>query len=560
MGPTGRGVKPAKSNGCLIGAVLAIGIALIGCTLAYALLQRQERPRDESRVELVIAYSPEKGAAFQELATAFNARRPRLSTSNKEVVVVPLEMPADEMAAAAATNAVVAVSPDSSVWLGEIDRAWQEAQSTDVGLVGVQTRYMVSPVVIAMWREVATEMGYPERELGWSDLLAAADDSPTFRWSHPSAKSASGLLATLALFYAGSGTTRGLTPEIALAEETLAYVSRLEKTVVHYGEGELAVMEQIVARGRQYLDAFVVQEQLVVRYNQAHPGNDLVAIYPSEGTLWEDHPIALIEHPDRTDEERLAYQLFIEYLAEAGSQALVLRHGYRPADLSIALDGADSPIRAEFGVDPARPYTTLQVPGASVIAIVRNAWRHTKRQANIYLVVDTSGSMEGEKTRDTKAALHAFVSQVQGSQDRVGLIGFASRASERVPLTQVSEGREALAVAIDRLEPTGNTALIDGVDLAYDKLVFLNDTERINAIVVMTDGKENRSRTDIHALLADLERSAMSELPVVVFCIAYGTDADHAVLNAISESSGGFTRQSDVGTIEELYRVLSNYF
>ena len=560
VGPTGKGVKSARSNGCLIAGIVAVGIALIGCTVTYALLRRQEQPRDERRVELVVAYSPEKGAVFRELVDGFNDTRPSLSTPNKDVIVTPIEIAPDEMAAAAAANQVDAISPDSSIWLGEVDRAWDEAQGTDTGLVGDSARYMVSPVVIAMWRDVAAEMGYPERELGWQDLLRAADGNPQFRWSHPSANSASGLLATLALFYAGSGTTRGLTQEIATSEETLAYVARLEKTVKHYGEGELAVMEQVEARGREYLDAFVVQEQLVVQYNARDAGAELVAIYPSEGTLWEDHPLALLEHPDRTDEERLAFQLFKEYLATPASQALVLRYGYRPTDLSIPLDGADSPIRAENGVDPAKPYTTLQVPGASVIAVVRNAWRHTKRQANIYLVVDTSGSMKGNKIVDAQTALQTFVAQVQGGQDRVGLIGFATRAREQVPLTQVSEGREMLTQAIDRLEATGNTALIDGVDLAYDKLVSLNDRERINAIVVMTDGKENRSNTRISALTGALGRSAQSDLPIVVFCIAYGSDADLAMLNAISGAAGGFTRQGELGTIEDLYKTLSTYF
>ncbi len=35
-------------------------------------------------------------------------------------------------------------------------------------------------------------------------------------------------------------------------------------------------------------------EQIVINANQ-QPGVDLVAVYPNEGSLWQDHPLALLE-------------------------------------------------------------------------------------------------------------------------------------------------------------------------------------------------------------------------------------------------------------------------
>jgi uncharacterized protein YegL len=51
-----------------------------------------------------------------------------------------------------------------------------------------------------------------------------------------------------------------------------------------------------------------------------------------------------------------------------------------------------------------------------------------------------------------------------------------------------------------------------------------------------------------------------SELPVVVFAIAYGDDADMNTLEAISEPTGGQVREGDLETIRELYKILSTYF
>ena len=454
-----------------------VGVVLVSCLLGYAVLRRLRSENPTRDVTLTIAYSPEKEEVFQRLAQSFNETRPRLDNGKRVQVVIASVSP-DAMVDHALSNTYDAISPDSSIWLGEIERRADDTGAVGQSIVGDTVRYMVSPVVIAMWRDVAESLGYPEKDLGWQDVLQAAADNPAFRWSHPSTSTASGLLTTLALFYAGSGTTRGMTEEDATSQATIDYVTRLERTVKHYGEGELAVIQQIEAQGRAYLDAFVVQEQLLVQYNREH-GQQLVAIYPIEGTLWEDHPLALLEHPERTDEERQAFGLLKAFLLASDTQQLILSYGYRPTDLSIRLDGPDSPITSENGADPAQPYTTLQVPSPSVIDVVRNAWQYTKRRTNIFLVVDVSGSMAGDKLADAQAALRIFVEQIQNPEERVGLIAFSSDVEEPVPLTQLGAGRESLNLVIDTLVATGGTALLDGVDLAATKLQDLGDAERI---------------------------------------------------------------------------------
>lgn len=536
-------------------------LLLLGCLLLVLLLSREGSTQQTRGVTLQIAYSPEKAALMEQLVADFNDRRPRLPDGEPVRIELTALEPAT-MVEEAGSPRFHAVCPDSSIWLGEIDRQWRKTQGEALGLVGETTRFAVSPVVIAMWADVAQSLGYPDKELGWRDLLRVAAQDKNFKWSHPSTNTASGLLATLAQFYVGAERTRDLTKEIATSEAILNYVGQLEKTVKHYGEGEAAVIARVAELGRDYLDAFVVQEQMVVQFNRQHKGraDKLLAIYPVEGTLWEDHPLALLEHPWRSDRERLAYRLFREYLLSPETQMTVLRYGYRPTDLGISLDHPESPITPENGADPTKPYTTLQIPSPTVISVVRDVWWFTKRHTNVYLVVDVSGSMQGRKLADVQEALHLFVAQIEGDLERVGLVTFASSARERVPLMPLSEGRAELTRAIDNLSAQGNTALLDAVNLALTKLVDLNDQERINAIVVMTDGRENRSRASLFEVANRLRLMAQSDLPVVVFCIAYGRDADMDVLRALSDASGGFTSIGDEETIRSLYKTLSTYF
>lgn len=563
--PRRRGVSPAVIGG-LIGMLVLV---VIGGCLCWAIYQGIRSTSDlitgdddsfvvEGSEALRVAYSPEKEELFTRLVDDYN-RQGYQAADGRTIRVQPIRMDPEAMLQGALNGEFEAMSPDSSIWLHQLDQRYAEQVADPDAFLVSQTRYYaISPVVIAMWEDAARELGWPDRAIGWNDLVNHAIANPDFKWSHPSTASASGLLATLAEFYAASGVTRGLTPEDLQKPETVARLQEMEGTVSYYGEGEWVVAQQVSQRGRDYLDAFVAQEQLVVWLNQQ--GHDIVAIYPVEGSLWEDHPLALVEVPGLTNDQRLAFEAFAAFLESPEAQGLVLSNGYRPADLSLDIKGADSPLTRSNGVDPDQPRTTLQLPGAQVIDQVQNVWWLIKRKTNVYLVVDTSGSMEGQKLANVKEALAVFVNQVEGADERIGLIEFWGTVDTLVPLDRLGDNRSALLRAIDGLEAGGDTALLDGVAQAHKELYQLNDSERINAIVVMTDGMENASHISIMEMQARLTRSKEAGVPVVVFAIAYGDDADHYTLEQLAEPSGGQVREGTVETIRELYKILSTYF
>ena len=564
--PSQRRSTSGNVKVALVVLVSGLFVLICFCLVIYAalgsLFDGGESATPAPQSALIVAHSPEKALVFRTLVEQFNAKG--LETTDGE----PMRVEAVELDPEAMVDAVLdgsaafqAITPDSAVWLGQLDAAWSEQTGDETATaVGETVRYAVSPVVIATWESLAREIGWPDRSIGWQDLLNRAQSDPEFRWSHPSTSSASGLLATLAEFYAGAGKTRGLTIEDVTSQATLDYVAALEKTVRYYGEGdELALIEQALAQGRSFLDAFVVQEQMVTYFNtQRQVQERLVALYPAEGTLWEDHPLALLETAGPTPYHRQVFAQFRETLLSPEAQQLILQHGYRPADLYTPLDSPGSPLTAENGVDPAEPKTTLQVPSASVIEVVRDVWWYTKRHTNVYLVVDTSGSMRGEKLAQAQSALHVFLDQIRGDVERVGLIQFATGVNPLVYLDDLGNNRLALESTVDQLQAEGDTALLDGVYEAHRRLQELGDTERINAIVVMTDGQENNSSTSLRRLVTALREDSPAE--IVVFCIAYGADADMDTLQAIAEPSGGQVYRGDLETIRDLYKILSTYF
>jgi Ca-activated chloride channel family protein len=575
-----RTTNQRRSSG--MGLLMTIIVGFFLCTLAFIggiilLVNSAQQPADQAAATrsvaantatLTVACSPEKVALLESLVAKFNGRN--LRTPDRQPMTVELvELKPDEMVekALAGQANFQALTPDSSLWLDQLNSRYAQAQQTEPGaipprLVGEGVRYAVTPIVIAAWEESARSLGWPTTAVSWTTLQTRARQDANFRWNHPSTAHASGLLATLAEFYAGAGVRRGLTVEMAQDPQTLAFVSAIEKTVRYYGEGELAVIRRAVQEGPKSLDAFVTPEQLVVAFNTGafgKPPARLIALYPAEGTLWADHPLALLETPDLTANQRRTFQALKEYLLSAEAQKEILRAGYRPADLSLSLAGPDSPLTAANGVDPAQPQTTLQLPPADVVAVVQNAWAAAKRRANVILVVDTSGSMRGEKLTNVQAALRTFLAQIPSDQERIGLVEFNSTVTNIIELDTLAKNRPALVREIDGLQANGNTAFLDAVRTAYRRLQQTGDTERINAIVAMTDGRENASRVTLQQLTAEIQ-AGNQKLPIIIFAVAYGSDADYRLLETLAQASGGQVRAGTPETIKELYKILSSYF
>ncbi|MEE8158070.1 MAG: vWA domain-containing protein, partial [Dehalococcoidia bacterium] len=114
--------------------------------------------------------------------------------------------------------------------------------------------------------------------------------------------------------------------------------------------------------------------------------------------------------------------------------------------------------------------------------------------------------------------------------------------------------RAELEKAIIALNASGGTQLYDAVAFAYDKLQSQADNDRINVILVMTDGQSEGSISVVES------RLGKETFPVLIFTVGYGEDADFSVLQRIARLGEGRAYPSDLDTIGTLYELLSAYF
>ncbi len=155
---------------------------------------------------------------------------------------------------------------------------------------------------------------------------------------------------------------------------------------------------------------------------------------------------------------------------------------------------------------------------------------------NLALVLDRSGSMSGAKIEKARQAACVAIDQLD-ENDVVSLIIYDNRAEVLIPPQRIESRheRDALKRRIQGIQPGGGTAIFDGVKLGANALRKHFDRERVNRVVLMSDGLANvgPSRvSDLAGLGRELREDGMS-----VTTIGLGDDYNEDLMTALAEAS-----------------------
>lgn len=130
---------------------------------------------------------------------------------------------------------------------------------------------------------------------------------------------------------------------------------------------------------------------------------------------------------------------------------------------------------------------------------------------SISVVLDTSGSMSGNKINQAKEALANFI-QTSKEQDEFFLIDVGSKANLLLNATRNSE---AVLEKFTYVEPKGNTALFDAVNLGVEKVKRGAHAKKI--VLIISDGEDNNSRYSFRDLKKQLKES-----DAIIYAIGIG--------------------------------------
>jgi Ca-activated chloride channel family protein len=592
--------------------VVAVVVGLVAVVGTYLWLRPEQADgnlgRDEC-VKLEVSASTEKGDLLGQLASKYNNAHRLFGGGRCAGVSVHKKTSGAAMEAIAAGwdpardggPAPQVWAPSSSLWVGLL-REREGARDGGARLAadgpsGEAASIAQSPLTIGLPRPMAEALGWPGKALGWADVLALASDPRGWGAAgHPEwgrftlgkdnpHLSTSGLAATVAAYYAASGKSSDLTADDLRRPEVTTFVRGVEASVVHYSDDAvkfLANLAEADAQGRalSYVSAVAMQEQLLFLYDQGAPDGDpaslgkgrqprvpLVAVHPKDGTLMFDHPLVTLASAS-ADQQAAAADL-LAFLREPAQQQRFAALGFR--DFAGNAGGALSTAIGLTGSQP--PPALIDPPAPPVLAQMLAGWDDLRKKARVLLVIDVSGSMEESAGGGRSRLEAAKQAAVQGLKrlhpdDEVSLWKFSTESGgattpydEVVPFAPMRTSADRLTSAINALHPEGGTALYSTVRAAQQSMLQRYDQGRINAIVVLTDGKNEYPKdNDLNALLRDVNADTL-ERSVRVFAIAFGDKSDLKTLTSIARASRASAYDArNPSTIDDVFvAVLSNF-
>jgi Ca-activated chloride channel family protein len=170
---------------------------------------------------------------------------------------------------------------------------------------------------------------------------------------------------------------------------------------------------------------------------------------------------------------------------------------------------------------------------------------------DVLLVLDRSGSMEGEKFLQAQEALR-YILQHLNPDDRFNILTFSTGIERYADtLRPASEGNEALPW-VDRLRAEGST----DINRALLEAASLASGERPTYLIFLTDGLPTEGVVDSQQILDNLAADVPQNLSLFAFGVGY--DVDTFLLDSLAQANHGSSSYVLPG--ERLDEILSGFY
>ncbi|NJO16175.1 MAG: VWA domain-containing protein [Thioploca sp.] len=499
-------------------------------------------------LKLLFIYDGEKQAWVEEVTSQFNqAHYPISDGQIIQVETIPRNswQIIDEVLSDNRQAHLLGPATDLFIKLGNTKSQLKTGQD----LVGYTESLLLSPIVIAMWKPLAETLGWGRQQIGWADIVALANNPQgwgayhypqwgKFKLGHPHPEySYQGFLSLFTQIYAAADKLTNLTLADINRPPVGTYLHDIQQTVTHYGHSSRFVQQEFLQGGPTYLSAALCSESQVIQsyQQQASLAFPVVAIYPKEGTLWSEHPIGIVERDWVTPFHQEAALVYIEYLLAKPQQERALQYGFRPTNVQVPLS---TPIDTAHGVNPKEPKVTLETPSIELMMATLRLWHQQKKSANIMLVLDTSGSMRGDKIRHAHDIILQLLEKL-GDNDHFSLLSFNHRFNWVVEDARVGSQREKLQRQVKYQFPGGGTALYDAIAQAYHFLTTHSYPDKISVMIILTEGGDSHSQLNSKTLI-DKMGFSREQQPINIFTIGYDSAAaDKKLLTEIAQHTHG---------------------
>ena len=217
------------------------------------------------------------------------------------------------------------------------------------------------------------------------------------------------------------------------------------------------------------------------------------------------------------------------------------RMGIVLLSIVIALAGAVSVGAQEIGIDvtTATPWLLAGEDHVTHLKVSLTGFSLAEQEertpVNIAIVLDRSGSMDGEKIAYARDAAKMAIDLLE-SHDIVSIVTYSDTVSVLMPATRVSDKRY-IRNRIDEIYADGSTALFAGVSKGAQEVSKFFDDNKVNRVILLSDGLANVG-PDSPAALGDLGAS-LGKSGISVTTIGLGLGFNEDLMVRLAEKSDG---------------------
>ncbi|WP_041625035.1 VWA domain-containing protein [Stackebrandtia nassauensis] len=549
-----------------------VALAASGLVGGYAFLLSTGCSGDP--IKAVVAAPKEISGTLQTAARSWAGTEP--SVDGGQCISVEVREQASQDVVSALSGSSTGSKKDlPHVWIPE-SMAWLEmAKISDRGkkmLPDSPPLVATSPTVIAMPTEAAKALGWrnedkPVDKAGkptWGNLLKLAEDSDWSqfgkdKWGDITVGMSDPMASTADLHALLSIVDKNRSAGVD-AEE-LGNVSKLKSTVhkeTPSVEEMMGKVSEAKAKGDPvgFVSAFPALERDVWKNNFSGTESPLTAVYPADGSLDADYPLAVLQNVSWTDatHQEIGKQ-FGEYLLGEG-QKEIKKGGFRDGTRREA----SSELTGTEGLATQITATQRDKVDSESVQTTLATWQAVARPANVLVVVDSSSSMSTEEPYDGEKLSRMDIIRKSlersldlfGEQANVGLWRYpyddpvAGTAYQKlVEIGEFDKSRQDdIESQLSAVEPAADGGLNDTVVEAYKNVLdnYNKTTGAINLVVVISDGGSESdaslSNEDVTEELKDLSAKDRDK-EASIMTIGYGKDADKDHLDAIATATQG---------------------
>ncbi len=170
---------------------------------------------------------------------------------------------------------------------------------------------------------------------------------------------------------------------------------------------------------------------------------------------------------------------------------------------------------------------------------------------DVMMVVDVSGSMEGEKLEQAKDAMNYVLDHLH-PEDRFNMLAFSTTVDLYAKTLQGSDDTADARSFIRRLEAAGGTNINEALLTALDNL----PGERPELLIFLTDGLPTAGVTEPGPIITSVQNAAGPTVRLFAFGVGY--DVNTVLLDTIAQENRGVAQYVHPG--EDITQAVTTFY